>query len=138
MKTILLRLSLALMVLGAVSGCAAQKESEMYEKASALTKLSSAVEAVVLYKNLPPTLTDSEILSVATEGSPNLRQEFAAFTVRIAKHEQGVIVLVCTANAKAAILEDVSCTAKMDRHHWRDAANTACAFTLSVPEACSQ
>jgi hypothetical protein len=108
----------------------------MYEKASALTKLSSAVEAVVLYSSLPSATSDAEILRSATQGTPNLLREFDRYTVRIGRHHEGVVVLVCEANGGVALFEDASCTAKMDRHHWRDFRGGACAFTLQMPNAC--
>jgi hypothetical protein len=43
---------------------------EMYVKASALTKLSAAVESTVRYKNPPPDLGDSELLELATRHDP--------------------------------------------------------------------
>jgi len=39
---------------------------EMYIRASALTKLSAAVESTVRYKNPPPELSDRELLTLAT------------------------------------------------------------------------
>ena len=45
---------------------------EMYIKASALTKLSAAVESTVRYKNPPPGLNDRELLTLATRHDPAL------------------------------------------------------------------
>jgi hypothetical protein len=132
----LLRLVAVLAVSTGAMGCAAQSEALMYEKASALTKLSSAAEAVLLYSDLPLATTDVEILRSATQGTPDLLREFDAYTLRVGRHHQGVVLLVCEANGGVALLEDASCTAKMDRHHWRDFPGGACAFTLQMPNAC--
>ena len=119
-----------------LTSCAAQDERQMYAKASALTKLSAAVESTVLYKDPSPTLTDDELLRLATASDPGLLQEFQGFKLRVQKAANAVILLVCNMSATAALLEDASCTAKLDRHHWRDTASMQCEFALSVAASC--
>lgn len=120
------------------AGCAAPPpDRQLFATASALTKLSSSVEATVLFRNPPPTATDRELLRLSTADNPELLRAFEPFSVRVLKHAQGVVVLVCDREGRTALLEDASCTARLDRHHWRDAAGAACDFTLKMPEVCT-
>jgi hypothetical protein len=50
----------------------------MYIKASALTKLSAAVESTVRYKNPPTGLDDRELLALSTRHDPALLDNFKA------------------------------------------------------------
>ncbi|MEO8654219.1 MAG: hypothetical protein ABI409_08855, partial [Ramlibacter sp.] len=129
---------LAACILAGALGCAAQDSGQkMFATASALTKLSSSVEAVVLFRNPSAALTDRELLRLATAGDPQLLRAFEPFTVRVLRHEQGVVLLVCQPDGGPALLEDASCTAKLDRHHWRDDPGARCEFTLKMPEVCA-
>jgi hypothetical protein len=137
MTSLLRRAILGVCLLVAAISGTAQDSRQMYATASALTKLSSAVEATVLFRNPSPTLTDRELLRLAAADNPELLRMFDPFTVRVLQHAQGVILLVCDANAGAALLEDASCTARLDRHHWRDDAGAPCEFTLKMPDVCA-
>ena len=138
MRAVLRPLMPAAWVLAGALGCAAQDDSrQMFATASALTKLSSSVEATVLFRNPPAALTDPELLRLATAGDPQLLRPFEPFTVRVLRHEQGVVLLVCRPDGGPALLEDASCTAKLDRHHWRDDPGARCEFTLKMPEVCA-
>lgn len=137
MKNAVMKIILILTLASALTSCAAQDGRQMYAKASALTKLSAAVEATVLYRDPSPTLTDDELLRLATASDPRLLQEFDGLKLRVRKEPQVVTLLVCSVDADFALLEDVSCTAKLDRHHWRDSASTLCEFTLRTAEVCT-
>jgi hypothetical protein len=136
MRNWILKFFLLILLGLTLTSCAAQNERQMYAKASALTKLSSAVEATVLYKTPSSTLTDNELLKLSTTDDPGLLQEFNGFNLHVQKNMQGVVLLVCAGNENLALLEDASCTAKLDRHHWRDSATTMCQFTLTIAELC--
>lgn len=137
MTSICCRTALVLSFCFTTLGCAAHDDRLMYSTASALTKLSSAVEATVLYKNPSQLLSDEELLRLSAASDPQLLREFDPFTVRVAKHASGVILLVCKASSGTALLEDASCTARLDRHHWREASGQACEFTLKMPDVCA-
>jgi hypothetical protein len=121
-----------------LSGCALPQENtaaeEMYIKASALTKLSAAVESMVRYKNPSPSWTDSELLSAATEHNPALLNNLDGYRLRVQNRNRHAIVLMCSASAERALLEDAGCTGQMDRHHWQ--VPSRCEFTLSVEQIC--
>ncbi|WP_372825893.1 hypothetical protein [Polaromonas sp.] len=136
MSNISMKILMSLALLSALTSCAAQDNRQMYAKASALTKLSAAVEATVLYRNPSPTLSDDELLKLVAANDPTLLKEFDGFKVRVLRESQGVVLLVCKTKADLALLEDASCTAKLDRHHWRDSAKNLCEFTLKTVEVC--
>ena len=136
MRICLVKILLTCTLAATLTSCAAQDARQMYAKASALTKLSAAVEATVLYKDPSSELTDNELLRLSTAGDSTLFQEFNSFSLRVHKASNAVIVLVCNLDGTVALLEDASCTAKLDRHHWRDSASAQCEFTLNAAETC--
>lgn len=106
---------------------------EMYVKASALTKLSAAVESTVRYKN-PPDLGDSELLELATRHDPVLLENFQGYKLRVLRQERHSVVLVCDATGTRALLEDTGCSGPMDRERW---VNTeACEFSIDTKQVC--
>jgi hypothetical protein len=111
-------------------------ESEMYPLASALTKLTAAVEATVF--DTPGGGTeDAELLAAATRDNPQLLAPFERYTVRAKRDAGHAIVLVCSIDGRLALLEDAGCSAKLDAHRWKAAAQKECAFTLSAATACA-
>lgn len=126
----------ACVVLGAALTSSAQDAQVMYAKASALTKLSSAVEAYVLYKPLAAQVPDKELLGLATSDNEALLGEFDGLKVLIQRETEGVVLLVCSRVTGTALLEDASCTAKLDAHHWRDARGASCDFTINSATLC--
>jgi hypothetical protein len=112
------------LVLGSAAGCAPLTQmqrpdrEEMYIKASALTKLSAAVESTVRYKNPPTGLDDRELLALATGHDPALLDNFKGYTVRVLRQSRHSVVLVCDATGNRGLLEDAGCSGPMDRHRW--------------------
>jgi hypothetical protein len=121
-----------------VSGCAQTQENpnaeEMYVKASALTKLSAAVESMVRYKNPSSSWTDSELLSAATEHDPALLNNLADYRLKIQSRNRHAIVLMCSTSGERALLEDAGCTGQMDRHRWQ--VPSGCEFSLTIEQMC--
>lgn len=122
-----------------LAGCTSLPRSsdseEMYMKASALTKLSAAVESTVRYKNPPLELNDSELLILATRHDPVLMQNFKDYKVRILRQERHSVVLVCDASGRRALLEDAGCSGRMDRERWRGQPEP-CEFSVDIREVC--
>jgi hypothetical protein len=108
---------------------------EMYVKASALTKLSAAVESTVRYKNPPPDLGDSELLELATRHDPVLLENFQGYKLRVLRQERHSVVLVCDATGTRALLEDAGCSGPMDRERWMGKAE-ACEFSIDTKQVC--
>ena len=120
-------------------GCAAQhNEKKMNFSASALTKLAAAVDATVRYMQIPDEVTGVGLLALATAEDPSLLEPFKTFKVIVHREGRFSEVLMCEAEGTTALLEDSGCTAKLDRHAWRERPLTRCAFTLDLPTLCKR
>ena len=131
------------LVLALAAGCAPLTQTqrpdreEMYIKASALTKLSAAVESTVRYKNPSTGLDDRELLALATGHDPALLDNFKGYTVRVLRQSRHSVVLVCDAIGSRALLEDAGCSGPMDRHRWMEKPQP-CEFTIDTVEVCGR
>lgn len=126
-------------VLSFLTGCTSSQKKpdneEMYVKASALTKLSAAVESTVRYKNPPPELGESELLTLATRHDPILLENFSGYKVRVLSQDRHSVVLVCNASGTRALLEDAGCTGPMDRERWKG-KHEPCEFSVDTKALC--
>jgi hypothetical protein len=109
----------------------------MYIKASALTKLSAAVESTVRYKNPPSGLDERDLLMLATRHDPVLLDNFKGYIVRVLRERRHSVVLVCDTSGTRALLEDAGCTGPMDRHRWMGKPEP-CEFTTNIVEVCGR
>lgn len=109
---------------------------EMMVMASRLTKLSTAVESTVRYKNPPSNLNENELLQLSVKHDPQLLENFAGFRVKVLSQDRHAVVLVCSKEGDKGLLEDAGCTSSMDRHHWRDSPQSACKFTMNMVTDC--
>lgn len=123
-------------LLGCREGNAMDPEA-MLRLASALTKLSAAVESTCRYKNPPEGLRDAGLVSFATRHDPSLSVPFRDYVVRGKCEERHGIVLVCTKDDGRALLEDTGCSARLDAHLWQAEPPRACEFTVKVEQACA-
>ena len=122
-----------------VTGCATPtSEREMNAMASALTKLSAAVDATVRYDSPPADLSDTELVRIATAHDPSLAVPFAMLDVRVQRDGQNSSVLICRARAGQAMLEDAGCTTMVERHHWKSPTALACIPTINLATACTR
>jgi hypothetical protein len=106
----------------------------MFIKASALTKLATAVESTVRYKNPPRGLDEKELLMRATQHDPALLRNFKGYKVRVLRQDKHSVVLVCDASGQRALLEDAGCSGRMDRHRWM--GKQPCEFSVDIREVC--
>jgi hypothetical protein len=122
-----------------LASCATQpNEREMNHLASALTKVSAAVDVTVRHRVPAQTLSDSELLLAATGHNNQLMKPFEGMTVRVLRNGRDSAVLVCQTRGKA-LLEDAGCTAKLDVHRWREPGRSdRCEFTLDVLNVCAR
>lgn len=122
-----------------MAGCASGPDridaEEMYVKASALTKLSAAVESTVRYKNPPSGLGEQELLVFATRHDPALLENFKGYKVRVLRRERHSVVLICDAHGARALLEDAGCTGPMDRARWKERLES-CEFSINLASVC--
>ena len=114
----------------------ADESNKMHTLASALTKLSTAVESSVRYKSPPEGMPDADLLAMATQHDPQLLRPFSPFRLKILRQQRHAIVLVCTQDGEKALLEDAGCTAKLDVHLWKITPPKLCAFTLRAEQVC--
>lgn len=130
----------AALVIFLLPGCASSPDridaEEMYIRASALTKLSAAVESAVRYKNPPSDLGEQELLVFATRHDPALLENFRGYKVRVLRRARHSVVLVCNAAGTRALLEDAGCTGPMDRARWKDRGEP-CEFSVDPGTACA-
>ena len=109
-------------------------QDKMHTLASALTKLTIAVEATVRYDNPDQNMSDEELLEFSTKHDVSLREPFHEYKVKILRQNRHAIVLVCTKDGAKALLEDVGCTAEMVYNRWMPKELPPCTFTLSSDE----
>lgn len=127
-----------LVMLALLIGCASQpSDREMNSLASALTKVSAAVDANARYKRSTDTLDEKQLLQVSTAHDTGLMRPFEGMTVRVLRVGRDSAVLVCQANNGRALLEDAGCTARLDAPRWNTGPNP-CEFTLDVKQMCAR
>ncbi len=122
-----------------LASCATQPdEREMNYLASALTKVSAAVDATVRYRRPPENMSEGDLLRAATAHDSQLMKPFDGLTVRVLRGGRDSAVMVCQPRGKA-LLEDTGCTAKLDVHRWNaTGANDRCEFTLDLDKVCDR
>lgn len=133
-KTVLVALSFLLF--SGCCHCRAYDQEEMMPLAASLTKLSTAVEGYVRYKQLPADISGEELLDLVKKDNSRLIEQFQDFNVRVLAQDKHAIVLICTKDGKQGLLEDAGCTAPLDRHLWEAEPIVPCEFTLKASEVC--
>lgn len=119
--------------------CASQpSEREMNYLASALTKVSAAVDATARHRRSTDGLDETQLLQAATAHDPSLLKPFEGLSVRVLREGRDSAVLVCKERSGGALLEDAGCTAKMDVHRWNQEASNRCEFSLNVKQVCAR
>jgi hypothetical protein len=129
-----------LILLVLLSACAWTRQAidpdEMYQRASALTKLSAAMEAHIRYGHPLASATEAQLLEEGTRHDPALLSNLGDYKLRVLSQDRHAVVLMCTRDGGRALLEDAGCTGKMDVHHWQQ-ANVPCEFSVPVATVCS-
>ncbi len=114
-------------------------EEAMMIRASALTKLSTAVEAAVRYDAEASSGLDGQaLLAFAVRDDAALLERFAGLELRVARGDRHASVLVCSPDGGGALLEDAGCTSRLDRHAWREADAAPCEFRLDLAALCGE
>lgn len=117
------------------SGCAhcnAYDQEKMYTLASALTKMTSAVEEKVLFKEVAADVKDKELIDLSTSHDPRLKEPFEEYVLKAGNQNGHAVVLVCDQSGKKALLEDAGCTSILDQHWWRDQPNHPCEISTQM------
>lgn len=113
-------------------------KNSMFVLASALTKLTRAVETTVQYEDPPDDMGEGDLLRLATKHDPALLERFRNYVVHVYRKNNHADLLVCTKDGTNGLLEDAGCTARMDVHLWTAKPLAACAFTLNIAELCDK
>lgn len=121
-----------------VGCCAAQAQDEarMQQLGSALVQLVPAVEGVVCCDPQADKLEDMELLEYATKSNPKKLAPFVNNVLKVRRQGKHAAVLVCSQDGSAALMEDASCTFKMDAPLWRANPPLPCEFTLDLKAVC--
>lgn len=122
-----------------VSGCMffrADESKSLRPLGSALTKLSSEMESLIRYQNQPADATEDELLRLATKNDPGFLDTFHGYKIRVHFQDRHAILLLCTADGKRGLQEDLGCTPSLDRNLWKEDAAMPCDFSLSVELGC--
>ena len=135
-------MKLMLMIVFALTGCATLATGQTYSEemmmtvAAAVTKVSAATEANLLYGSPSENLSDEEFLTQSVAHDPGLLAPFSAYQVKSMRKDGHSAILVCSQDGTLALLEDAGCTAALDRHRWRDSPSP-CTFTVDLAQLCT-
>ena len=108
-----------------VFGCAGQQHQPMYSLSVELNKLTTAAEGYEHYVKPPVSMGDVEFLKNATEHDPGLLKPFEEYKLSVVRKNGHVSILVCSEDGHA-LLQDVGCTGKFDRHIWKTDPQLLC------------
>jgi hypothetical protein len=123
----------------ALAGCAtSHTERELNFTASALTKVSAAVDSTVRYTSGLEQANGAQLLALSTDHDSALMEPFKNFSVLVRRVGSYSEVLVCEPDGSRGLLEDAGCTAKLDKHLWRDNPPALCQFTLDLEAVCKR
>lgn len=114
----------------------AGEEATYYQLATALTKLSKAVEAEVVFENPSSQTTGKELLSQATAHDRSLLSPFTQYSLQAVRQGGHAVLLVCTSDGQQALLEDLGCSPELDRHTWKIKPLQPCHPVIDVERVC--
>lgn len=112
--------------------CSGSEQEKMYTLASALTKLTTAVEEKVLFKEAPDKMMDMDLINLSVAHDPRLKEPFTAYLLRARAINGHAVVLVCDPGGRKGLLEDGGCSSVMDQHWWRDQPDHPCEVSTAV------
>ena len=99
-----------------------------------MVNLSSAVNTYFTHLSEAPTDSDATILQKATNHDKSLlAPEFEQYVLKVQYQNRYAVLLLCSKDGQRAIMEDVGCSARLDRQV-TDVA--PCEFTLRVNPGC--
>jgi hypothetical protein len=134
----MLRIASLLFLLLTISSCVHMQKgidpSEMAVRASALTKLSSAMQAYVRYTDPLPALDEAAMFAEGTKHDPALLANLRDYKLRLLVQDRHAVVLMCTKAGDRALLEDAGCTGTFEAHRWKQDA-APCEFSSAI-KAC--
>lgn len=100
--------------------CSAKNADTMYSLSVELNKLTTTLEGYKQLANPPASLSDKEFLDKAVAHDPELLTPFSDYILILDKNNEFVSLIMCSANATQALLQDAGCTSQSDRHLWNE------------------
>ena len=127
------RLLLVQICILAVAGCATTRTQRPEELVTPLPKLTSAVQALVLYPDPDKSTPDDRLVSEAIKDSPELQSAFQGLPIQVVHDTRDVILLICSPDGSCAWLEDASWTpVKVDYKWYQSKPPKPAKFTMQL------
>lgn len=105
----------------------------MYDLASRLKHLATAVDGLVKFGG-GDKLSKDELLLAAVKNEPSKLQFLEGYTTKVNIEGNNTAILIC--RNETAVVEDAGCTAASDVQHWQASQPAACSFTLTLAQIC--
>jgi len=122
-----------------LSGCGTCPQIDPQQKLimqfdDSMIPLAKAVDVVA--DKLPPDATDKQIFNeaVGRSGNPGLIKPFEGYTLKARIQDGTGVILLCSPDGKEGIIEDASCTARIDMHR---PSGSPCEYMLDVKRVCA-
>lgn len=109
-------------------------EETVYTLASAMTKLSAAVDVYVAEKAPFQSQDDEAIIISSVQHDPSLLTPFKPYLLKLRIEGRNSVVMLCTANGDRSLIEDAGCKVGVERRHYPQVM--PCTFTLSPSAEC--
>ena len=107
------------------------RQEDFNQQAVNLRRLANAVQGEVWRG----PEQNADVLALACQRDPSLCEPFASDSVLVKVVDDNVILLLCDAGRKQALIEDAPCTMQTDRRAWEESSKP-CEFTLDVAAVC--
>ena len=107
------------------------RQEDFNQQAVNLRRLANAVQGEV-WRGAEE---NADVLALACQRDPSLCEPFASDSVLVKVVDDNVILLLCDAGRKQALIEDAPCTMQTDRRAW-EGSSKPCEFTLDVAAVC--
>jgi hypothetical protein len=135
---------LGIIIFLAFSGCCPRKtlshnqEAKYYSLSSPLTQLSGYGEVYLRYGNPPAELPESEFIANSAAHDTDILTIFKDYELHVQRGKPFVGILICEKEKKKsyAVMEDYSCTAKLDKQAWKETPHSPCQFTAQIDAVC--
>jgi hypothetical protein len=131
-----------IVMITALAGCVTIASGQTYSEeevmvlAVAVTKVSAATEANLRYGAPSDSLSNEEFMTQSVAHDPGLLAPLSSYQTKVIRQEGHTVILVCSSDGTTALLEDLGCTAALDRDRWRDTPASPCDFTADLVRLC--
>lgn len=124
---------LSIICISILFACTTQARKPIDEQKAPFRRLTTAIVGELL-KNEPGSISEDKLLELTCKNDPSLCSHFEENKIKVKIIKDEVILLLCSSDSSEALLEDVSCTAKLDL--WRYEKKSPCSFTIDSLSLC--